>query len=70
MTFAAVVALMTSPVLAYINYKVMTGGNVPEEARPGGLLRVLSWSGLIFFIVLALGYGSYLVYGLYQSLRG
>ncbi len=56
LTFAAVVSFLTSPVLAWINYKVMTGDNVPAGDQPGWMMRVLSWSGLIFFALMTAGY--------------
>lgn len=56
LSFAAVVSFLTSPVLAWINYKVMTGANVPERDRPGLAMRALSWMGLVFFAVMTAGY--------------
>jgi len=56
LSFAAIISFMTSPVLAYINYRVMNGANVPEEFRPGLALKCLSWAGLAFFTVMSLGY--------------
>ncbi|CAA6690057.1 MULTISPECIES: Nramp family divalent metal transporter [unclassified Lentimonas] len=56
LSFAAVVSFLTSPVLAYINFKVMSGDNVPVDQRPSIWLRVLSWSGLAFFIIMTGGY--------------
>ena len=56
LTFAAVISFLTSPVLAWINYKVMNGPNVPEQARPGLLLKTLSWAGLAFFALMTAGY--------------
>jgi hypothetical protein len=56
LTFAAVVSFLTSPVLAYINLKVMRGDNVPPQQRPGKLLLLLSWSGMAFFILMSAGY--------------
>jgi Mn2+/Fe2+ NRAMP family transporter len=56
LTFAAVVSFVTSPILAAINYKVMTGANVPEADRPGPFLKLLSWSGMIFFVLMTAGY--------------
>ena len=56
LSFAAIVSFLTSPVLAWINYKVMTGENVPALHRPGPLLRLVSWAGLAFFILMAAGY--------------
>lgn len=56
LTFAAIVSFMTSPVLAFINYKVMNGPNVPEAHRPGPFLKAISWTGLAFFSLMAVGY--------------
>ena len=56
LTFAAVISFVTSPILAFINYKVMNGANVPAEDRPGIILKLLSWLGLIFFVSMTAGY--------------
>jgi Mn2+/Fe2+ NRAMP family transporter len=56
LTFAAVVSFLTSPVLAFINYKVMTGSNVSANDQPGPFLKYVSWAGLAFFALMALGY--------------
>ncbi len=56
LAFAAVVSFLTSPVLAYINLKVMCGSNVPEDHRPGKALLALSWAGITFFVLMSLGY--------------
>lgn len=54
--FAAIVSFVTSPVLAAINFAVMSGGNVPAEHRPGPVLRILSWLGILFFVAMTVGY--------------
>ncbi len=56
LSFAAVISFLTSPVVAVINYRVMNGPNVPVEQRPGPFLKVLSWSGLLFFTLMSAGY--------------
>jgi len=56
LTFAALVSFLTSPVLAFINYKVMNGSNVSINDRPGSFLKYVSWAGLAFFVLMALGY--------------
>jgi Mn2+/Fe2+ NRAMP family transporter len=56
LSFAAIVSFITSPALAYINYRVMHGENVPKAFRPSLSLKLLSWAGLIFFVVMSLGY--------------
>lgn len=47
--YAAVISFVTSPILAFINHKVMNGPNVPASYRPGRLLNGISICGLIFF---------------------
>lgn len=56
LTFAAIISFVTSPILAYINYKVMNGANVPAKDRPGTFLKILSWSGLLFFLLMSVGF--------------
>jgi Mn2+/Fe2+ NRAMP family transporter len=56
LTFAALVSFLTSPVLAFINYKVMNGSNVAINDRPSPFLKYVSWAGLAFFALMALGY--------------
>lgn len=56
LAFASVVSFMTSPVLAYINFKVMKADNVPAHMRPGPILTLLSWAGLAFFLAMSAGY--------------
>jgi Mn2+/Fe2+ NRAMP family transporter len=56
LTFAAVISFVTSPVLAFINFKVMNGSNVPARYRPGVFLKILSWAGIAFFVLMTLGY--------------
>jgi hypothetical protein len=34
----------------------MNGGNVPEKDRPGLLLKLISWAGLLFFLLMSVGF--------------
>lgn len=56
LTFASVISFVTSPILAYINLKVMNGDNVPESERPGVFMKILSWMGLLFFVLMSVGF--------------
>jgi len=56
LAFAALVSFLTSPVLAWINFKVMNGDNVPLKYRPGKILTFLSWAGFLFFAVMIIFY--------------
>jgi Mn2+/Fe2+ NRAMP family transporter len=45
---ATTLSFLTAPVLAVINYKVVTGKDMPVEAIPPKWLRILSWAGMVF----------------------
>jgi len=45
---ATTLSFLTAPILAYINYKVVTGHTMPVEYQPQKWLRILSWIGIIF----------------------
>jgi Mn2+/Fe2+ NRAMP family transporter len=64
LTFAAIVSFVTSPVLAWINLKVMSCDHVPPAHRPGPFLRTVSIAGLAFFILMTAGYLYTLLAGL------
>lgn len=60
--FATKVAFITSPILAILNYLAITGKTMPKENKPGLLLKVLSWLGIIYFI----GFSTYFIYLTFQ----
>jgi len=45
---ATIIAFITAPVLGWLNLKVIRLKHVPENAKPGKFLIVLSWIGLVF----------------------
>ncbi|MBZ0265415.1 Nramp family divalent metal transporter [bacterium] len=45
---ATTLSFLTAPILSVMNYKVVTGKNVPIEGRPPVWLKILSWIGIIF----------------------
>ena len=47
---ATTLSFLTAPVLAVINYKVVTGKHMPLEAVPPKWLKILSWAGFVFLI--------------------
>ncbi|SMO46374.1 Nramp family divalent metal transporter [Fodinibius sediminis] len=54
--FAATLSFLTAPVLAYINYRLVTADHVPPECRPQPWLKTLSWGGILFLSAFALLY--------------
>lgn len=49
LSFAATVAFLSSPILAWINLKVMTGSNVPLKHQPATWIKIISYMGILFF---------------------
>ncbi len=45
---ATTLSFLTAPILAYINYRVVTGNTMPIDCQPQKWLRILSWIGIIF----------------------
>lgn len=45
---ATVLAFLTAPLVAALNFRVVRGGNVPVAMRPGRALSALSWAGIAF----------------------
>lgn len=55
-TVATVLSFLMAPILAWLNLKVVTDEHMPEYARPGRFLRVLSWAGITFLVIFSLIY--------------
>lgn len=56
--FATKVAFITSPIIAILNYLTITGKTMPQENKPGILLKIVSWLGILYFI----GFSGYFIY--------
>ena len=53
LSFAATVAFLSSPIIAWINLKVMTGSNVPLKHQPATWIKIISYMGILFFTVIS-----------------
>ena len=60
--FATTVSFLTGPVLGYLNLRAVTSDEMPVEHRPGRVMLVLSWIGIVllggtglFYVLTALG---------------
>jgi Mn2+/Fe2+ NRAMP family transporter len=49
-SLATSLSFLTAPILAWLNYRVVTDKHMPKEALPDLFLRVLSWIGISFFV--------------------
>ncbi|MDI6402616.1 divalent metal cation transporter, partial [Balneolaceae bacterium ANBcel3] len=54
--FAAGLSFLAAPVLAFFNFKLITGKGISEEAKPGIPARIFSWACLLFLTLFALTY--------------
>ena len=61
---ATTLSFVTAPLLAILNYKVVTGKHMPPEGRPHKWLRIYSWIGIVFLSGFTL---FYIVYSLTQK---
>lgn len=53
---ATTLSFLTAPILAYLNYRLVTANHMPENCHPKPWLKWLSWSGITFLTVFALVY--------------
>ena len=53
---ATTLSFLTAPLLAYINYRLVTADHVPDHCQPQPWLRWLSWGGMTFLTAFALIY--------------
>lgn len=53
---ATVLSFLFAPIVAFINYKLVTNAAFPNEHKPGKLLRVVSVTGIAFLTVFSLAY--------------
>lgn len=51
---ATTLSFIIAPVLGYLNYRAVTGENMPADNKPGKLLFVLSWIGILLLTLFAL----------------
>lgn len=56
MDIATTLSFLTTPVLAYINFRAVTHPGMPEEGVPGKGMRILSWAGIVFWAAFAIIY--------------
>jgi Mn2+/Fe2+ NRAMP family transporter len=45
---ATILAFLTAPVFAILNFRLVTSPKFPNKDHPGKLMQVLSWSGIVF----------------------
>ena len=56
LTFAAIIAFLTAPILAWINLRVVCMRHIPKSQQPALWIKITSYLGLSFFIVVSIAY--------------
>lgn len=51
-----IAAFLAAPVYSYLNYRLITSCHTPEALQPGRGMRILSWFGLTFFVLVGLSF--------------
>ncbi|MGD2109013.1 MAG: Nramp family divalent metal transporter [Phycisphaerae bacterium] len=54
--FTMILAFLSAPVFAFLNYRVIKTGRMPTDARPPRWLYGLTWVGLLFFVAFSVAY--------------
>ena len=47
---ATILSFLTAPVLAFMNYRLVTSSFMPDEHKPGMILRIWSFLGMVFLL--------------------
>lgn len=47
---ATVISFLVAPIIAYLNFRIVTSDQMPKESQPGTFLRVLSYLGLVYLV--------------------
>lgn len=50
---ATTISFLIAPLIALMNYKLVTGKYIGKEAQPGLIMKLLSWSGILFLTLFA-----------------
>lgn len=53
---ATIISFLVAPVIAYLNFKIVTSDDMPIETQPNKFMRILSKLGLIYLIGFSLFY--------------
>jgi Mn2+/Fe2+ NRAMP family transporter len=53
---ATTLSFITAPILALLNYRVVTDKHMPEEGRPAKWMKVYAWTGIIFLSAFTIFY--------------
>ncbi len=58
---ATIISFLIAPVIAFLNFKVITSASIPKESQPGIVLKIISYIGLAYLI----GFSVYYVISLF-----
>lgn len=53
---ATIMAFLSAPDYGYLNFRLIMSRHTPESQKPGGFLYLLSWAGMLFFVLVGLSF--------------
>ena len=51
---ATTISFLIAPLIAIVNFRLVTGNHIKKEHQPAGWLRALSWAGITFLLGFAI----------------
>lgn len=60
---ATTLSFLTAPILAFINYRVVTSSQMPVEARPGWAMRAFSIASMVFLAAFSVAFLAWRILG-------
>lgn len=49
-----IMAFLSAPIYGYLNFRLIMSNHTPDSMKPGRFMYLLSWTGLIFFVLVGL----------------
>lgn len=49
-----IMAFLSAPVYGYLNFRLIMSDHTPDAMKPGRFMYLLSWTGLVFFVLVGL----------------
>jgi Mn2+/Fe2+ NRAMP family transporter len=49
-----VMAFLSAPVYGYLNFRLIMSSHTPDNMKPGRFMYLLSWAGMLFFVLVGL----------------
>lgn len=51
-----IMAFLSAPIYGYLNFRLIMSSHTPDSMKPGRFMYLLSWTGLLFFVLVGLAF--------------